>query len=485
VFDLLVRNGKVVDPRGVRELDVAVSGETIAALGAPGTLDGAVREIDAGGCYVLPGAIDPHTHYGSNVGRLDLEDAEWTWGAAFGGTTTIVDFAKVPPPSTIGDALAARTAQLDGRTAVDWGLHVILMNDFSFEVLEEIGEVIRAGYPTIKTYMTYAGMTDDGRRYGAMIETAEHGGMAVVHAEDDAIARFLTEKYVREGKTHGAYICEVRGSLVEEAAVRRALLLAERAGAPLYILHMAAEAGIVALAESRARGVPCYGETLSLYLHFTQEDMWDENPIEVNGNSYPRGVIANNYPTPKQPSDREACWRALADGRLQTVATDHAGMSLATRFEQMGHELPFPQAGQMSAELRVPLLFHHGVNAGRISVERLVELVSSNPAKLTGLWPRKGQVAVGSDADIVVFDPAKRWTVRADELHSRDTWNLWEGYELEGKVRTTVLRGQVLVENENWVGSRTAGRFQPRQIAPEVRAGNLGFTAESFAAAGS
>jgi dihydropyrimidinase len=481
VHDLVVRNGTVVTPTETRQVDVGVSGELIDAIAPPGSLRGA-REIDAEGCLVFPGAVDPHTHYGSNVGRLDLEGAEWTWGAAFGGTTTIVDFAKVAPPSSIGEAIAARTEQFEGRTAVDWSLHVILMNDFSFEVIEEIGDVIRAGYPTIKTYMTYGGMTDDGRRYGAMLETAEHGGLAVVHAEDDAIASFLTQKHLREGKTHGAYICDVRGSLVEEAAVRRALLLAERSGAPLYVLHMAAEAGIVALAEARTRGVPAYGETLSLYLHFTQEEMWDETPVEVNGTRYDaRGMLANNYPTPKQPSDREACWQALADGRLQVVATDHAGMSLATRFELMGHELPMPQAGQIAAELRVPLLYHHGVGTGRFDVNRFVELISTNPAKLMGLWPRKGRLAEGADADIVVFDPSRRWTVTPAELHSRDDWNTWEGYQLEGRVRTTILRGAVLVEDERWVGPRTAGRFQPRAIPREVREGDPKFTSEALA----
>ena len=220
-----------------------------------------------------------------------------------GGNTSVIDFAFQAPPVGLIDTIETRKAEFEGAMAVDWSLHAILTKGFSYDEVEEIGQAIRDGVPTIKTMMTYGYMSDDGQRYGAMLEVAEHGGMSVVHAEDDAIANWLTGKYVREGKTHGAYICEVRGPIVEEAAIRRAMFLAERTGSPLYVLHMAAGSGIEALAEKRAQGLPFYGETLSAYLSFTQDDIWDESPIEVDGKTYnARGLLFNNYPVPKFPA---------------------------------------------------------------------------------------------------------------------------------------------------------------------------------------
>jgi dihydropyrimidinase len=307
--------------------------------------------------------------------------------------------------------------------------------------------------------------------------------MFVGHAEDDAIANWLTAQYVREGKTHGAYICEVRGPVVEEAAARRALNLAERAPVPLYVLHMAAGSAVEALAEYRSRGLPVYGETILAYLSFTQDDLWDESPVQVGDVvHHARGALFNNYPTPKFAEDREVCWQAIADGRLQVVSTDHALVSLADRFGVMGTTIENMQAGQAAVELRLPVLYDRGVRAGRISVNRFVELVSTNPAKLMGLWPRKGALEAGSDADIVVFDPERRWTVHWQDLHMSGGYCCWDGWELTGKVRDTILRGSVIVEGERFVGSHAGGRFLKRAMRPEVLAGDAAFTSESYGA---
>jgi dihydropyrimidinase len=423
---------------------------------------------------VIPGGVDPHVHYAMDFqGLLETEGPENSAAAVFGGDTTVVDFAIMEPPRSLHDTIKLKKERHQGNIAVDWGLHAILTGEFSFENIEEIGDVIRNGIPTIKTMMTYGWMCDDGRRYGVMAETAEHGGMSVVHAEDDAIANWLTAKYVREGKTHGAYICEVRGPLVEEAATRRALFLAERAGSPLYILHMAAGSAIEALAEFRARGLPMYGETLAAYLSFTQDDLWDETPIEVNGKEYARGALYNNYPTPKFGPDRDTCWEAITDDRLQAVGTDHCLVKLKDRYEVMGTTVDAMQAGQASVELRVPLVYSHGVATGRFSASRWVELVSYNPARLLGLWPAKGELAPGADADVVVFDHHRKWTVRWQDLHMSEPYSCWDGWELTGKVRDTIRRGQVLVREGNYVGSRTDGRFQERRLLPELMADQL------------
>jgi dihydropyrimidinase len=452
-------------------LDVAVRGERIAALAVPGSFGSDARRIvDASGCYVLPGGVDPHCHYRLEFeGILTTEGQEYSPAAAYGGTTTIIDFADQLPPKGLVERVAEKKAEASGSMAVDYGLHAILCKDISFDVIEEIGDVIRGGIPTIKTFMTYGYMSDDGQRYGAMREVAEHGGMSVVHAEDDAIANWLTAKYVREGKTHGAYISETRGPLVEEAAVRRAMLLAERAGSPLYVLHMAAGSAVDALTAGRARGLPFYGETIAAYLSFTAEDLWDDAPVEVQGRVYAgRGLLYNNFPTIKFEEDREALWQAIADNRLQVVSTDHCLVSLQDRFEIMGTTVQSMQGGQAAVELRLPVLFHLGVRQGRISLNRFVELVSTNPAKIMGLSPRKGDLAVGGDADIAVLDPNRRWTVRWQDLHMTPGYCCWDGWELEGKVVTTILRGSVLVENEVFVGSKAGGKFVPRTLLPEI-----------------
>src|SRR4051812_32625687 len=364
MHDLLIAGGTVVTPAGSEPLDVAVDGERIAALAPHGELEREARRvIDAAGCLVIPGAIDPHVHYAMNFeGILTTEGPEYSAAAAYGGNTTVVDFAWQAPPQSLHGAIADKQAEVGGAMAVDYGLHAILTKDFSFDVVEEVGDVIRAGIPTIKTMLTYGYMSDDGQRWGTMNAVAQNGGVSVVHAEEDAIAPWLTAQYVREGKTHGASICEVRGPIVEEAAIRRAMFLAERAGSPLYVLPMAAGSGVAALAEGRARGLPFYGETLSAYLSFTQDDLWDTSPVDVDGTIYPhRGLLFNNYPTPKFKDDRDACWAALVSGDLQAVATDHCLVSLKDRFEAMGTTVDSMQAGQAAVELRVPLLYDGGV----------------------------------------------------------------------------------------------------------------------------
>jgi dihydropyrimidinase len=304
-------------------------------------------------------------------------------------------------------------------------------------------------------------MSDDGHRYGVMSEVAAHGGLSIVHAEDDALANWLTRKYVREGKTHGGYIAETRGPLVEELAIRRCLLLAERTGSPVYVFHMAAAAGVHALAEYRARGLPAFGETLIVYLSYTAEKLFDD----AN-----RGLLVSNFPTIKSQADQDELWRALADDRLQVVSSDHYGLDADVRYRHMGTSVETPQGGQNAVEMRVPVLFHRGVHEGRISLQRFVELISTNPAKLMGLYPRKGAIQVGSDADIAIIDSDRTWTVRAAEHHMGGDYNAWEDWELRGKITTTILRGTPLIENERWVGPRTEGRYQPRALGPDILA---------------
>jgi dihydropyrimidinase len=465
-WDLFVRGGTVVTPEGAERLDVAVSGESIASIEPPGAAaPEAQRVLDATGRLVLPGGIDPHVHYGLDFGVVVSESQEHTPAAALGGTTTVVDFALRDGATSLHEAIARKRAEADGRTAVDYALHAIVAGpQVPPALLEEVRDVVRDGVPTFKAFMTYGWMLDDGQLWDLMGAVADAGGMTVVHAEDDALATRLTQRYVREGKTHGAYIAEVRGPLVEEAAVRRAMLLAERSGSPLYVLHMAAGGGGLALADGRRRGLPVYGETLTPYLSFTAEDLWQEE----------RGLLHNNYPPPKRPEDREVLWAALADGRLQTVASDHFCTTVEDHL-RMGTTVDSMMAGHPNVELRLPVVYHLGVNGGRLSLERFVELVATNPAKLMGLYPRKGTIAVGGDADLVIFDPDRTWTVHHEQLHMSADYSCWDGWELRGAVETTVLRGTVVVEDGRFVGDPGGGRFLPRSLPAEVLRGDRAY----------
>lgn len=476
MIDLAVVNGTVVAADGVRVADVGVAGERVAAVGEPGSLAGAAaRVVDASGLLVLPGGVDPHVHYELEALGARSESADSSVAALHGGTTSVIDFAFAVPPQGALAAVAERRALFEGRMAPDWGLHVILAGEIPFETIEEVPELVRSGVPSVKTMTTYGWMCDDGHRFGVMCAVAEAGGMSVIHAEDDAIARFLTAKYVREGKTHGAYISETRPALVEEAAVRRALLLAERSGSALYVLHVAAGSAVEAIAEARARGLPAYGETLTPYLSFTQEALWEPE----------RGLLYNNYPTIKTKADQDVLWQAVADDRLQAVSSDHFLITAADRMSKMGVTVEDLQCGQAGVELRLPVLYTLGVASGRLSLERLVELVATNPARLFGLYPRKGVVAVGSDADLCVFDPEARWMVSLPELHMASDYSCWEGWELRGRARTVIRRGEVVIEEGRVVGSTTGGRFLERSIPAEVVSAPLDASLTAGAAAGS
>jgi dihydropyrimidinase len=460
MYDLLVLGGTVVTPTSTEQRDVGVRSGLIADVDAPGALgQEAARIVDASGCLVIPGGVDPHVHYSVGFGAVHAEPQEYSPAAAYGGTTTLIDFAFQDQTNTLHEAVSSKKEEAAGRMAVDYSFHALIAGNPSFEVIEEIGDVIRAGIPTIKTLTTYGWMSDDGHRFGVMSEVAEHGGLSIVHAEDDDIANWLTKKYLREGKTHGAYIAETRGSLVEEAATRRALLLAERSGSPLYVFHIAAGDAALALGEGRAKGLPFYGETIAAYISFTADKLWDDEN---------RGLLWNNYPVIKQQADQDVLWESIATDRIQVVSSDHFGTTAADRYEHMGTTVDSLQAGQASVEMRVPVLFHRGVQEGRITVNRFVELISTNPAKIMGLYPRKGALAPGSDADIVVIDPRKTWTVHHEDHHMIADYNCWEGWELRGKVVTTILRGSVLLENEQWVGPKSSGAFLERTLLPEI-----------------
>ena len=473
-FDLVVQGGTVVTPTSVEKLDIAVLGGKVAALGAPGAFAarGAQETIDASGCLVVPGGVDPHVHYDMGFAAVRSEDRKYSVAPAWGGTTTVIDQVFHEGEGSLVQTVEERKASAAGKMAVDYSFHALLSANPTSDVLAEIGEVICGGIPTIKALTTYGWMSDDGHIWGMFNEVAKHGGLAIVHAEDDAIANWLTAQHLREGKTHGAHIVDTRGPLVEEAAVRRMALLAERSGCPLYVFHVGAGTAAAAIAEYRGRGVPIYGESLITYLSFTADKLWDDEN---------KGLLYNNYPVIKHQADQDRLWRALNADELQVVSSDHFSTTVETRYEQMGTRLDNLQAGQAAVEMRLPVLYSRGVAEGRIGLRRFVELSSANAAKIMGLYPRKGCLQPGCDADITVIDPSASWQVRWQEHHMIADYNCWEGEELKGRVKATVLRGQTLVLDGTWRGPKAGGEFLPRTLDPRVAGPDpdLWFTRES------
>lgn len=459
MFDLLLTGGTVVNPWGSVPADVGVLDGKVAAIGAPGTLTaGAAAVADVAGMYVLPGGVDAHVHFDLRLTEAmsAQSSARGSRAAAFGGTTTFLDFSlQHDDESLIGsieDKLSALKAQAP---VIDYGLHAMVTGNVPFRVMDEIPEAISGGVSSFKMFTTFAGASasgdlyaDDGRIWGVMQSAARHGGIVMVHCEDDCLIRYHVERLYAQGEQDGRNIHRARPDIVEEAAVRRMILLSERSGCPLYVVHVSAEQGAAAIAEARARRLPVFGEVLHNYLVFTSDDYAREN-----------GTLYHNYPPLKQPSDRAALWRNLTRGSLDTVASDDFTIPRAAKLS--GQVVDNVPGGHNGIETRLNVLFSEGVSTGTLSLERFAAVTSAMPARLFGLYPRKGAITVGSDADLVVFDPAAEWTVSLDGLHSDCDYSIWNGRTLRGKVCSTYLRGRPLVLDGTWAGEGITGDFVP------------------------
>lgn len=459
MFDLLLTGGTVVNPWGSVIADVGVLDGKVAAVGTPGSLtrDAAVA-ADAKGRYILPGGVDAHVHFDLRLtdAMSAQSSARGSRAAAFGGTTTFLDFALQHGDESLIASIEEKLAVLTERAPViDYGLHAMVTGDIPFRVMEEVADAISGGVSSIKMFTTFAGpsasgdlFSDDGRIWGVMRSAAHHDGIVMVHCEDDCLIRYHVGRLYAEGTQDARNIHRGRPPIVEEAAIRRMILLSERSGSPLYVVHVSSEHGAAAIAEARARRVPVFGEVLHNYLVFTSEDY-----ARVDGTLY------HNYPPLKKPSDQAALWAGLREGSLDTVASDDFTIPRAAKLSgQLVDNVP---GGHNGIETRLNVLFSEGVHGGRLTLERFAELTSTAPARLFGLYPRKGAIAPGSDADLVVLDPAAEWVVRLDDLHSDCDYSVWEGRTLRGKVISTYLRGQPLVLDGEWAGDGVTGEFVP------------------------
>ena len=474
MMDLVIRSDRVVTPAGVAACDVAIEGGRIAAVAAAGTFgEGAARRlIDVTGAIVMPGAIDPHVHckwYSPQPdGSIVYTDpaSVVSRAALYGGTTTLIDFARWTRGKTIQQAIEDRHAEWRNDCYCDYSFHVMVEGALPPELFEQIGQAVRDGYPTVKIFTTditpsrRGRMVDFGDIWEVFRVVAQNRGMCVMHGEDNDIVMHMYEKLIREGRVGFEHMAEVHNAMSEDMSFRRILALAQNVpGIALYFMHVSAANGVRAIREARARGMPVYGETLHQYLMYTAEDY-----------RRPNGQMYHTYPSLKSRADQDALWAAMRDGTLQTVATDAVCCSLKVKTQ--GKRIDDTTGGNVGVEPRVSLMYTEMVGRRGYSLEKFVDRVSTNAARIMGLYPRKGALAAGSDADITVLDPALKTTIRKEMLHEQD-YTPWEGHEVHVWPALTVLRGKVMVENGTFRGDLKDGKFLPRKISEEIRSGAM------------
>ncbi len=473
MLDLIIRGGQVVTPDRVGVLDVAVQGEKIAYVAEPGAVEAeAQRTIDASGKIVIPGGVEPHTHIANPVPqqwakRPDYETQspeDASRAAAFGGTTTFVDFATSRPNILPMEAIESRVNRFAGHSHVDFTFHCTMTDKVPFEALDQIKEAIDYGVVSFKIFTTFGparrqppNMIDDGHIWAVMTEVASQGGIMAVHAEDDEIVEYMIKKLNQEGKSAAKYMHLVHSNLSEDISFRKITRLAHHTGVGVYFVHVTAKEGVQAIAEARGQSQPVYGEALHHYLCFTGEEHYATE----------RGPTYHTYPALKFPEDRDALWQGIIDGTVSTTATDEYTTSLEVKMA--GQTIEDVCGGHNGIETRIPVLFSEGVSKGRISLQRFVEVTSSNAAKILGMYPQKGAIAPGSDADIVLIDPGVHKKLALSDLHAASDYSIWEGWEFQGYPVLTILRGKVIVENGNFNASPSDGRFVKRKISEDVR----------------
>ena len=470
MLDLVIRNGRVITPQGVGGWDIGIEGERIAAVGAPGSLPaGSAKVIDAAGFVVSPGGVEPHAHLAHPImshpdePAITLGPEEDTRGMACGGTTTHVDFCYVRPGGDIQPVLEQRTARWKGQSYVDYTFHVTLAGALPLRVFDQIGESIQAGFPSFKVFTTNVlpphpkragNRIDFGRIHLAMERVSKHGGLMVVHGEDEDLVQFNYERFREEGRVSGENLHLVHTKLSELLSFRRTVALAEHTGAGVYFVHTSAKEGVDTIAEARSRGLPVYGETLHQYACFNAEYY-----------KTPRGFCSHTYPSLKFPEDQAALWKGLVHDGLSTLATDEYPTSLALKLK--GRAIDDVTGGNCGAEARLGIAYTEGVVRRGMALERFADITSSNAAKILGLYPRKGAIAPGSDADLVMIDPGVKKTLAREDFHVSD-YSPWEGWSIEGWPVMTLLRGKVIAERGKLLGAAGDGQLVKRRIDPAV-----------------
>src|SRR5256885_11608191 len=457
-FDTIIANGKVVTATDTYLADIAISGGKITALGAELPRDNATRVIDAKGKYVLPGGIDVHTHldmpFGGAPSADDFETG--TRAAAFGGTTTLIDVAIQYKGQSLRTAFDTWMSKASQKAVCDYSFHCIV-TDLGGTQLEEMNALVGEGVTSFKLFMAYPGvfMLDDASIFKALQTTAKNGGLVCMHAEDGKAIGVIVQQAPGEGKKAPKYHALTRPTTAEAEATSTAIALAEMAGAPVYIVHLSCNEALEKVREARDRGLPVYAETCPQYLYLSI-DNFDVPDFE--------GAKYVFTPPLREKWHQEKLWNGLKRDHLQVVSTDHCPFCFKEQKELGRNDFTKIPNGGPGVEHRMSLIYSGGVAQGRFSVNRFVELVSTTPAKLFGLYPRKGTIAVGSDADLVIFDPDRKHTISAKTHHMRVDYSMFEGIQVTGMPDAVLSRGRVVVEADKFLGRAGAGEFLKRAL---------------------
>jgi dihydropyrimidinase len=464
-MSILIRAGRVITAADDYVGDVFIENERISLIGESLDVE-ADKVIDAAGKYVLPGGVDPHTHldmpFGGTVTIDDVESGQTA--AAFGGTTCHVDFVIQPQEATFAAALDEWRSKADGKQVIDMGYHMAITDLNGGGSLEELASLPDQGVTSYKLFMAYKGalMVDDETLFRSMQVAAESGALVMVHAENGDAIDVLVKEALAEGNTEPKYHALTRPPETEGEATNRAIQLARVAGSPLYVVHVSCQEAVEPIALAREKGWNVWGETCTQY--FFVDYTFLERP-NFEGAKY---VYT---PPPRDKANQDVLWNAVRTDTLSAISTDHCAFNWDGQKTLGKDDFSKIPNGGPGLENRLHMIHEFGVRAGRISLNRMVELLSTNPAKLFGLYPRKGTIAVGSDADIVVFDPEKKLTISASTHHSRIDYNLYEGTEVTGSPEVVLLRGNVLVENDELVASPGIGQFVARaKFGEELKA---------------
>ncbi len=455
-MSLLLRNGTVVLADRTFSADVLVEGETVREVRAGIPENAADRVIDASGMLLLPGGIDVHTHLDMPFGGTTSSDdfLTGTRAAAFGGTTTIVDFAIQARGTRMRDALDIWWGKAEGKACIDYGFHMIV-TDLGTSGLEDMDDLVREGVASFKLFMAYPNvlMVDDATIFKALAQTSKNGALVCMHAENGGAIDVIVQRTLAEGKTAPIYHALTRPVTAEAEAVHRAIALAEMAHAPVYIVHLSSEAALNQVREARDRGLPAFAETCPQYLLLSIEEM--ERP-NFEGAKY---VFT---PPLREKHNLPKLWEGLKHDHLQVVSTDHCPFCFADQ-KALGKDdfTKIPNGGP-GIENRLQLIHHYGVNQGKLSLNRFVELVATSPARIFGMYPKKGTIAPGSDADIVVWDPEAKLTISAQTHHMRVDYSMFEGFKVKGNARQVISRGEVVVEGGKFLGKPGRGKYLRR-----------------------
>jgi dihydropyrimidinase len=459
MLDLAITGATAVTPTGVGPSDVGVRAGKITEVAAPGTLsESASKTIDAAGMLLLPGALDPHTHLDAEMfaSRTADDFESGTIAAAAGGVTSIIDYAFQPENGSLADAMAKWHEKAEKRSVIDYGFHVAIL-DPTPEAIAEIPRIADRGVTSFKIFMMNrfeARVRDFMRAFHA---AADAGALLTIHAEDEHLIGYCTERLYAAGNRGVEYFAASRPPIVEDVAVKRALAMTAISGAPAYFVHLSSAGAIDSIREARAEGRAVLAETRPIYLYLTEERFRDAQGERYVG-----------YPPLRPQEDVDAIWQGLADGTIDVVATDHCCWMLhqklaADRFTRI-------MPGMSNLETLVPMLYSEGVAKNRISLARMVNLVSTNPAKIFGVYPRKGAIVKGADADLVIFDPNRKVTIHSTEMHSRSDYDPFEGFEITGWPRETISHGEVIVANRKSAAKAGRGRFlERRRFSPDWR----------------